>query len=532
LPRLAVSPDGRAAVQATVLDPARATFLTGALPIVKRTLRRAGVRFRLRDRRTSAGPAASFELQGWSLRDYQEDVVVAALAAGRGLIDVGTSGGKSLLAAALIARLGLPALYLVTTRTLLHQTVESLRRYLGIEPGIIGDGLYNPARVTAALAQSADSPTIDLSPWRGAVLVFDEGHHAAARTYLDLVRRVDPRYHFYLSAVPFRSGADQVVLDALAGPPLTNRRYSAAFLIERGYACPVEVQLEAGGIEGEMHEKPFSTLYREFIVHNSARNRRIVEVASEAASAGKSVLLLVERIEHGRLLLKALHHRLGDASAPVVSFVHGGTGRAELQETTSAFAAGRLRCLVATNGLFQEGVSIEGIHVLVHAGGLKSRAKVVQTVGRGMRRAPGKTHCVYVEFWDDDIAGVFRAHSRQRLRVLKEEGFFVPEIPPVAGAAAHSLPPEEEIPAMWVHVPGSRRFLEIDGDGRVHREALCLKKERVPGKFCEKCRDKSVCVQGGKITWQDGSDCTANRSPQWGRSSVPTAREAGTTTEG
>lgn len=541
LPPLGVSRDERGSTLAAVLDPARSAFLTGALPLVKRTLRRAGYRMRIRDRRSVAGPAVPQPLSGWSLRDYQEEVVAAAVASGRGLIDVGTSGGKSLLAAAVIARLGLPALYLVTTRTLLHQTAENLRRHLGVEPGIIGDGVYNPARITAALAQSVDRGAFDLTPWRGAVLVFDEGHHAAARTYLDLVRRVDPRFHYYLSAVPFRAGADQVVLDALAGPPLTSRRYSAAFLIERGYACPVEVRLEAGTIEGQMHEKPFSTLYREFIVRNAARNRRVVQIASEAAAAGKSVLVLVERIEHGRLLARSLVRELGDSldagrespeRAPAVAFLHGDVGRTELHESTRAFAEGRTRCLVATAGLFQEGVSIEGIHVLVHTGGLKSRAKVVQTVGRGMRRAPGKTHCLYVEFWDDDVAGVFRAHSRQRLRVLKEEGFFVPEAPSTREAPGQPLGPQDEaIPPMWIHVPGTRRFLAIDGDGVVRREGVCLKKEVVPRRFCEKCQDPSACTQGGNVTWHDGSDCTVSRSHRWSGSSTLTVRVGGITTE-
>lgn len=551
LPRLAVSPDGRAPRTAAVFDPGRGAFLNGALPLAKRTLRRAGIRFRLRDRRTTQSPIESIALQGFRLRDYQEEVVQAALTAGRGLIDVGTSGGKSLLAAAIIARLGLPALYLVTTRTLLRQTVENLRRHLGIEPGVIGDGACTPGVVTAALVQSLDQDGADLTRWSGGTLIFDEGHHAVARTWLDLIRRIDPRHHFYLSAVPFRSGSDQVVLDALAGAPLTGRRYSAAFLIEKGYACPIEVQVERGLIEGEMYEKPFGTLYREFLVRNDDRNRRIVQITREASASGKSVLILVERIEHGRILYRQLTaDRLGEVgpgpgtvgagtiavaasvtpdaagvgaevsannSPPPIAFVHGKSGRAALHEATAAFAAGEVRCLIATTGLFQEGVSIDGIHVLINAGGFKSRAKVVQTVGRGMRRAAGKTSCLYVDFWDDDAAGVFRSHSRQRLRVLKEEGFFVPDHQafeqgrrrPRDGPEGGS---DDSVPPMWTHIAGTTRFLEIDGEGRVHREAVCVKKELVPESCCKKCQAKTDCLQGGRITWQDGSASTEFRS--------------------
>ena len=505
LPRLAVSPDGRIPPPPAVVAPGRAPVLHGARPLAKRTLRAAGIRLRVRDRRSVLPRAEALTLQGFELRDYQEEVVAAALKAGRGLIDVGTSGGKSLLAAAIIARLGLPAFYLVTTRTLLRQTVENLRRHLGIEPGIIGDGVCSPGVITAALVQSLDPEAIDLSRWSGGTLVFDEGHHAVARTWLDLIRRINPRHHFYLSAVPFRSGSDQVVLDALAGAPLTGRRYSAAFLIEKGYACPIEVQIERGLIEGEMYEKPFGTLYREFVVRNDDRNRRLAGIAREAMASGKSVLILVERIEHGRILYKWL----GADPPSRLAFVHGKSGRAALHEATAAFAGGEIQGLIATTGLFQEGVSIDGIHVLINAGGFKSRAKVVQTVGRGMRRAPGKTSCLYVDFWDDDAAGVFRNHSRQRLRVLKEEGFFVPgytSFEQRRGRRRDDRP--EPINPTWTHIAGSNRFLEIDGDGRIHREAVCVKKELVPGSYCKKCQATTDCGQGGRITWQDGSAST------------------------
>lgn len=568
LPRLAVSPDGRIPRTAAVFDAGRATFLNGALPLAKRTLRQAGIRFRLRDRRSTAVRTGDLSqrgspLPGYQLRDYQQEVVDAALQAGRGLIDVGTSGGKSLLAADIIARLGLPAIYLVATRTLLSQTVENLRRHLGIEPGIIGDGVCAPADITAALVQSLDPAATDLSRWSGGTLVFDEGHHAVARTWLDLIRRINPRHHYYLSAVPFRSGGDQVVLDALAGAPLTGRRFSAAFLIEKGYACPIDVQIERGLIEGEMYEKPFGTLYREFLVRNVDRNRRIVEVARSAVDSGRSVLILVERIEHGRILYRQLAAQItpqpdgADAeagrerSSVRLAFVHGKSGRGTLSEVTAGFAAGEIRCLIATTGLFQEGVSIDGIHVLINAGGFKSRAKVVQTVGRGMRRAPGKTVCLYIDFWDDDAAGVFRNHSRQRFRVLKEEGFFVPGFTafeqwrrgpggrPIddletagdthdggAAGGAHATTeisgPEargtnaaegasEQIGPLWTHIAGSQRFLEIDGDGRIHREAVCVRQKLVPESFCKRCGSKTDCMQGGRITWHDESASTASR---------------------
>jgi superfamily II DNA or RNA helicase len=203
------------------------------------------------------------------------------------------------------------------------------------------------------------------------------------------------------------------------------------------------------------------------------------------------VLVLVDQVRHGNELLK----RIGEQAV----FVHGSTARKRLQETTRRFSEGKIRCLVATAGLFQEGVSIDGIHVLIMAGGLKSRTKVIQTVGRGVRCAPGKTSCTYVDFFDDDVAGIFRSHSRQRIRVLKEEGFYIaaPEEKP-------SRPDiDEEIPATWAHLPETHRFVQVDGEGHVRAKAVCVAKDLVPDKFCKRCSDKTLCLEGGRIEWHD-----------------------------
>lgn len=487
------APDGSVRARALVFDGARRTFLVGALPQVKRTLRRHGIRFRIRPRPTASPGAHRWSLQPqFILRGYQEEVVNEAVRRGRGLIDIGTGGGKTLLAAAIIARLGLPALYLVTTRTLLEQTVRLLSAYLGTTPGIIGAGTCAPGPLTVALVQALDPSRIDISPWHDGTVVFDEGHHAAAPTYLDLITRLSPGHAYFLTAVPYRTGEDQLVFDALAGSSLTAGRYSARYLIERGYAAPVEVRVEHCIITGDMTEKPFGSLYREFIVDNAVRNRQVAGIAQAELDRGSSVLILVDHIRHG--------HHLLDLVGSRARFVCGEASKADLRDSVCRFSAGDLRCLIATAGLFQEGVSIEGIQVLVQAGGLKSRVKVLQSIGRGMRLAPGKAACLYVDFWDDDTAGILRAHSAQRLAVLREEGF------PLTFARAASRSPEldQPIPSSWSHVPRTRRFLLISAQGHIEARAECIDRSCVPERFCARCKGPRACEYGGRIVlWHD-----------------------------
>ncbi len=477
---------------ARVYEPENATVLTGALSKLKRVLRGAGVLYHLKDVRSAGRPCVNFHFFGPVLRPYQEDVIDVALRIGHGIIDIGTGGGKTLLAAAITAMLRRPTLYVVTTRTLLHQTRENLGTFLGITPGEVGDGRRTISTVTVALAQSLTGGDVDLTPFEGGTLVWDEGHHAAAQSWQSLIRRIAPRYHYYLSAVPYRNGGDQVVLDALAGPRLTGGAYSARFLIERGFACPVEVRVETCRIEAEMRERTFATLYREFIVGNRERNGIISSLVREQVGEGRSVLVLVDHVRHGELLQKGIGSRS--------EFVCGATGTRRLTNQVKRFAEGRLPCLIATSALFQEGVSIDGIEVLVQAGGLKSRSKVIQAIGRGMRKAKGKDSCLYVDFLDDDESGYLRGHSLERLRVLKEEGFDVPSV----SRPRLDLGSGEAVPPVWSHVAGSNRFVLMGSDGRVRKRAVCLDRRPVPARYCEKCRNRRPCQEGGTITWQEG----------------------------
>ncbi len=472
-------------LSALVYDPRGQTFLMGALPRVKGVLRTQGIRYRIRDARRSASPSTEtrWHLNGPRLRDYQRDVVERAVTEGAGIIDIGTGGGKTLLAAAILAALELPSLYVVTSRPLLQQAVENLRTYLDVDPGVIGSGIHRPRPLTVALIQALSNGHVELSRWRNGCLVFDEGHHACAPTFLQAVRGVGARYNYFLSAVPVRSGADQAVLDALTGGSLTNHQYSAQYLIERGYASPAEVRVERCPIPEPTLEVPFRLLYRRGIVENAQRNARIAAITRTEQRAGASVLILVDRVRHGQSLCSSI-----DGAA----FVHGGVGKRRLHRLTEAFRSKRISCLIATSGLFQEGVSIDGIEVLIQAGGMKSRNKVLQSIGRGLRRQEGKERCLYIDFLDEDEAGTLLHHSLQRLRVLSDEGFAVPQLLDHDREQAGALQ-NEAIEPVWSHVSGTKSFLLIDSDGNTLDQAYCIEPEVVPAHLCKGCPRRDRC---------------------------------------
>ena len=478
---------------ALVYNPSRQVFLTGALKKVRRILGEEGIRFRLRDHRVRQRRSSDWKLQRHiTLRWYQEEAVRLALREGKGILDMGTGAGKTVVNCALTAALGLRTLYLVTTRVLMKQTMDRLREFLGCEPGQIGEGVRNQKDLTVALVQALDPERDELDRFSGGAVFFDEGHHACALVWSELIRRLSPAAFYCSTSVPYRVH-DQVVLDALAGPRLMDGRFSARFLLEKGFVCPVFVQVEHCKMHGTMTELPFDTLYRDYIIYNRDRNRRIVGIAKEEVAKGRSVVVLVDHVRHGKQLVEMF----GDGTA----FVCGRTPKKHLHETIASFTDRSIRLLIATSGLFMEGTDISGIQVLIQGGAMKSRTKVVQSIGRCVRPARGKKNAVYVDFFDDDPARLFSRHSIARLSHLKSEGFMVPPI----GEAAAREEEVEEIPPTWHHVVDTTRFYRVDGEGRILEQAECVDKSLVPEKICRRCKEKEKCGKG-EVEWPEDTE--------------------------
>lgn len=115
-----------------------------------------------------------------TLRPYQEAAVQAALKHRAGVIVVPTGGGKTVIAMALAAALQTQTLFIVHTRELLRQTIESAERFLGIEAGVIGAGHFKPAPFTVALVQTLTRRELDEVADQFGLIIVDEAHHAPA----------------------------------------------------------------------------------------------------------------------------------------------------------------------------------------------------------------------------------------------------------------------------------------------------------------------------------------------------------------
>jgi superfamily II DNA or RNA helicase len=146
------------------------------------------------------------------------------------------------------------------------------------------------------------------------------------------------------------------------------------------------------------------------IVRNEERNEAIRVIHEHIlTTGGTGVLIFVDYIEHGNLL----------SSLTGVPFVSSESeNRTEL---FTRFKSGELRSLI-TSPILDEGVDVSRIHHIILSSGRKSEIKLLQRIGRGLRREEGKVLVNLYDFYDDEIP-MLEKHTKKRLEIYKQEGF-------------------------------------------------------------------------------------------------------------
>lgn len=346
-----------------------------------------------------------FELPEVEPRPYQVQAVEKAVEKGMGIINIATGGGKTLIGCEVIRRLGVKAIVFVPNKTLLGQWKRKMEKFFGVEIGVIGAGQKKVREITVCTVQSAKPELVkDFN-----TAIFDETHRLGAGKWRRVGRMCNARYRFGLSATALlREDNANLEIVGICGDIL--QVVKAKTLQDQGFLVPCRIEF----VDVFSEKKRFldyQDAYRVHIVENEDRNNAVLSEVMRLAGSGRKVLVLVDRVEHGRVF-----ERMG------FEFVHGQSSLDERRKAVEDLNAGLIRVLVATK-VFGEGVDIPAVDAIVVASPAASVIKVVQRVGRGLRLSLGKSELVVVDFFDH--VQFFDRQARKRRLVYEAEGFEV-----------------------------------------------------------------------------------------------------------
>jgi superfamily II DNA or RNA helicase len=332
------------------------------------------------------------------LRDYQVEIINNFLGNPQCIQEVATGAGKTLMTAALslsIEPYG-RSIVIVPNKSLVTQT-EADYINLGLDVGVyFGDRKEIGKTHTICTWQSlnvlmkntkngvADFTIQDFIEDVVCVMV-DEVHMAKADALKSLLTGV-------MSRVPIRWGLTGTVpkdpfefqaLKCSLGPVIN--QLSASELQDRGVLAQCHVNI----VQLVDHAE-FSNYQSElkFLLEEPDRLTAIAKLVAQVNNTGNT-LVLVDRVAAGHALIE----RLGDQAV----FVSGATKAGARQDEYDEVATSTGKIIVATYGVAAVGINIPRIFNLVLLEPGKSFVRVIQSIGRGIRKAEDKDH---VEIWD------------------------------------------------------------------------------------------------------------------------------------
>lgn len=368
---------------------------------------------------------------------YQFDALKAALAAQSGILFMATNAGKTEIASAIVQALDQhTVLFVVPKAILLKQTRERLAERLGTIPeaiGVIGGGRFEPKEITIAIINSVTPARKVRSPrvrkrneilrayLKSVDVIFlDEGHHTKAATWAALMRATpNAQFRYVMSGTPF-TGDNDLLVEAAAGPVIYEVRNDQ--LIKLGVSAKPTVRVVSVHKPNlDQHDdQSWDGIYKAGIVHNEYRNKLIARIADDYAKQGKAVFILVRQLAQGSNLIALI-------KSPV-EFVHGQMPEPTRDKLVEWFAnAKRGRILVASSGVFDEGVDIPVVNALIIGDGGESLRATLQKVGRSIRRKKKGANVVDVVDFADCTHHWLAKHALERFDIYHGEDFDVIE---------------------------------------------------------------------------------------------------------
>lgn len=392
----------------------------GCLGAVLALFETNGIAAELIDKRTAGEPVdVKF---GAALRLDQELAVQTLLAEDIGVFCAPTGFGKTVSAAAIIARRSVSTLILVHRTELLKQWKETLELMFEAPKGtigVIGGGRRTATgKIDIAVMQSVSrkGEVNELVENYGQIIV-DECHHVGAVSFDSILKTAKAKYVLGLTATPIRRDGRQPIIFMQCGP-LRYRAKSPA-------SAPQDLQVSARYFSGG----PFSpggdiqSVFRE-IAGDPARLEAIAAEVRAAFLEGRKILVLTERTEHA----EAIFALLSDVG-PAMFLLHG---RVKKKERERVFASlGEMaddlpRVLVATGRLIGEGFDHPPLDTLVLAMPISWKGTVQQYAGRLTRERAGKTSVRIIDFVDQHHPALVWMWEKRK-RTYKTLGYRVTE---------------------------------------------------------------------------------------------------------
>ena len=423
-----------------LFSPATGQIYVGLLSYIKNYCSRNGIKYILEDgvedernieREVVSGFVKSLKpkSKGKSLRvrDYQIDAVHHAVSRHRALLLSPTASGKSLIIYALVRyykMMGLRTLILVPTTSLVEQMYTDFEDY-GWSSGTYCQKIYqgHDRKVTKDVV---------ISTWQSlykmpkkyfedfGCVIGDEAHMFKSKSLTGIMTKLHQcKYRFGLTGTLDGTLTHRLVLEGLFGTAETI--VTTKELIDRKTLADLTVKCIVLKHKN-IREKMTYAEELEYLATNEKRNDFIVNLLQHLDGNTLCLFQLVEK--HGKPLYDQVQETITDRKT---FFVYGGTDTSEREEIRGVVENEKKSIILASYGTFSTGINIRNINNIVFSSPSKSRIRVLQSLGRGLRKTDTK-HSVLIFDIADDVSHNNKRnftlnHFSERIALYNEQQF-------------------------------------------------------------------------------------------------------------
>lgn len=368
----------------------------------------------------------------FDLRDYQYDAVTHGIEKKRAILLSPTGSGKSFIIYKLmrwyLENHDKKILIVVPTTSLVEQMHKDFEDY-GYDPELVhkiysGKEKVTDKRVIVSTWQSIYKFPKEWFEQFGCVFG-DEVHLFKAKSLSGIMNKcTQAPYRFGTTGTLDGTETNKLVLEGLFGPTYTVTQTKD--LQEKGTLAKLDITVLLLRYHNDVCHMLKDATYQEeidYIVTNEKRNKLITNLALD--QKGNTLVLFQFVEKHGKILYDMMRDKSDEDRK--IFYVSGEVDAKDREQIRGIVEGQKNAIIVASLGTFSTGINIRNLHNIVFASPSKSQVKVLQSIGRGLRKSDDGSTTKLFDIADDlhirSHKNFTLRHSAERIKIYTKEQF-------------------------------------------------------------------------------------------------------------
>ena len=370
-------------------------------------------------------------------RDYQYDAIGTALKRTRAILLSPTGSGKSFMIYLIMKYFHYyltngvspsKVLIIVPTTSLVEQMHQDFIDY-GMHPDVAH-------KIYSGKDKNTDKPFI-ISTWQSiyklprkwfeqfGMILGDECHGFKSKSLSSIMNKsIFAKYRYGFTGTLDGTQTHKFMLEGLFGP--VHKVTTTKALQDNNTLAPLDIKVLLLTYSEEVRKEFGKKDYQDeidFIVGNNSRNRLIRNLATSCEGNTLILFRLVDK--HGKPLYDLINNKVEEDRK--VFFVSGDTDTSDREAIRGIVEKQNNAIIVASLGTFSTGINIRNLHNIIFASPSKSQIKVLQSIGRGLRKSDNGQDTTLFDLADDlhwkNRKNFTLLHSIERVKIYEKEQF-------------------------------------------------------------------------------------------------------------